>query len=95
MIEIGKTYGTEVKIQIDSIDKDKICATVVEVDNFWSSPNRISLLCIKRNGTEIWSINFEIGQKLEFGSHGGKIESPNHLPWFPLNIDKETFEHYR
>jgi len=100
-MEIGKIYGSDedygggVKIRIDSMDETKICATVISVDEFWSSPDRIYVLVKEHDGTETRSINFEVGQKLEFGSHGGKIESPEHLPWFSLNIDKGYFLHYR
>ena len=92
MIEVGKDG---VKILIESIDKNSICATVVGVDKFWSSPSRISLLCKKDDGTEIWSINFEVGMGLVFNPSGGKINEPNHLPWFILSIERKTFEHYR
>ena len=99
MIKVGEIYGDDedfsggVKIKIDSIDKDKICATVISVNEFWDG--RKSMRYRKSDGTEVWSTPFEVGQVLEFGLSGGKIENPKHLPWFVFNIDKKYFLHYR
>lgn len=102
MIKVGQIYGSDgVEIRIDSMSTKSICATVISVDEFWSSPSRIGLLVRRHDGSEVWGINFKVGMKLEFGPDGGKIEKPqeqgkpNRLPWFVLTPDKERFEHYR
>jgi len=83
MMEVGKIYGDDgVEIRIDEITEDYILATVISVDEFWRAPCRAG---------------FVAGQKLRFGPEGGKIEGVlgTILPWFSLDVYRESFEHYR
>lgn len=83
MLEIGKTYGTEIKIQIDAIDKEKqiIFAGIVFINDFWKSRLQKDLL------------NHMI--VLEKPIADWIVTAPNDFPWFILNEQTETFEHYR
>jgi len=91
MIKVGQICGDEVKIKIDSITDDKICATVVEVNEFWSSLGDRPAYC--GDGTKITKITFKVGMELEISAR--IIKEPKWLPWFVLDSDTGRFEHYR
>lgn len=85
-MKIGDVVGKEVKIKIISVFENAITAKVIFVDEFWGSFMRTKPFYV---GMELVFIN----PNKQYNSW--IIKLPNELPWFILDIDKNTFEHYR
>jgi hypothetical protein len=78
----GDRFGTDVQIDVISVEDGEMTAAVVSVNEFWSHPKRSDTI-------------FEVGQTLTLHRPAGYwvIKEPRGLPWFVLM--NGSFEHYR
>lgn len=86
MIEVGKTYGSDIQIRIDDYDESEvITATVTYISDFWKTPYRTK-------------IDMKEGMKVTLqkpkGADWWNPTDPSGFPWYML-YESGSFEHYR